>query len=93
MFGNILSGRAAKDHAAAGSGPAAADAVCIRTGIPAGGTGLSDDAAACLTGNVMGMVDETCRADDLKTLKGYIRQIAEYVVIDGIHEALSEDQA
>ena len=40
---------------------------------------IADEVAAYLMGNAMAMVDETCWADDLKTLNGHIRQIAEYV--------------
>ncbi len=40
---------------------------------------IADEVAAYLMRNAMAMVDETCWADDLKTLNGHIRQIAEYV--------------
>ena len=40
---------------------------------------IADEVAAYLMGNAMAMVDETCWADDLKTLNWHIRQIAEYV--------------
>ncbi len=40
---------------------------------------IADEVAAYLMGNAMAMVDETCWNDDLKTLNGHIRQIAEYV--------------
>lgn len=40
---------------------------------------IADEVAAYLMGNAMAMVDETCWTDDLKTLNGHIRQIAEYV--------------
>ena len=40
---------------------------------------IADEVTAYLMGNAMAMVNETCWADDLKTLNGHIRQIAEYV--------------
>ena len=41
---------------------------------------IADEVAAYLMGNAMAMVDRSCWADDLNTLNGHIRQIAEYVV-------------
>ena len=40
---------------------------------------IADEVAAYLMGNAMAMVDESSWNDDLKTLNGHIRQIAEYV--------------
>ena len=40
---------------------------------------IPDETAAYLMGNAMAMMDESCWNDDLKTLNGHIRQIAEYV--------------
>ncbi len=40
---------------------------------------IADEVAAYVMGNAMAMVDETCWYDDLMTLNGHIRQIAEYV--------------
>ena len=40
---------------------------------------IADEVAAYLMGNAMATVDESCWEDDLKTLNGHIRQIAEYV--------------
>ncbi len=40
---------------------------------------IADEVSAYLIGNAMAMVDESCWNDDLKTLNGHIRQIAEYV--------------
>ncbi len=40
---------------------------------------IADEVSAYLMGNAMAMVEETCWANDLKTLNGHIRQIAEYV--------------
>lgn len=40
---------------------------------------IADEVAAYLMGNAMAMVDESAWNDDLKTLNGHIRQIAEYV--------------
>lgn len=39
---------------------------------------IADEVAAYLMGNAMATVDESCWEDDLKTLNGHIRQIAEY---------------
>ena len=40
---------------------------------------IADEVSAYLMGNAMAMVDETCWADDLKTLNEHIRTIATYV--------------
>ncbi len=40
---------------------------------------IADTVASYLMGNAMAMVDKSCWNDDLKTLNGHIRQIAEYV--------------
>ena len=40
---------------------------------------IADEVAAYLMGNAMAMADETCWDNDLKTLNGHIKQIANYV--------------
>ena len=40
---------------------------------------IADEVSAYMMGNAMAMMDEDCWNDDLKTLNGQIRQIAEYV--------------
>ena len=40
---------------------------------------IADEVASYLMGNAMALVDENYWGDDLKTLNGHIRQIAEYV--------------
>ena len=41
---------------------------------------IADDVSAYLMGNVMAMVDESCWADDLKTLNEHVKTVATYVV-------------
>ena len=41
---------------------------------------IADEVSAYLMGNAMAMVDESCWADDLKTLNEHVKQIASYVV-------------
>lgn len=40
---------------------------------------IADTASSYLMGNAMAMVEESCWADDLKTLNIHVRQIATYV--------------
>ena len=47
---------------------------------------IADEVAAYLMGNAMAMVDRSCWADDLNTLNGHIRQIAEFVVSNQLAE-------
>ena len=41
---------------------------------------IADDVSAYLMGNAMAMVDESCWADDLKTLNEHVKTVAKYVV-------------
>ena len=40
---------------------------------------ISDEVAAYLMGNAMGIEDESCWDADLKELNGHIKQVAKYV--------------
>ncbi|MBQ9211187.1 MAG: hypothetical protein IJ153_05740 [Clostridia bacterium] len=40
---------------------------------------ISDEVAAYLMGNIIGLEDKSCWEADIKELNGHIRQVAEYV--------------